>query len=74
MLSQFGPEARAVVTLAEQESRNANQYYLGTEHLLLAMAIAPAPDIAVYFAENDLQAWQVKRALREAMVDTFEHA
>lgn len=73
MFSRFGPAARAVFTLAEQECRNASQYYLGTEHLLLAMAIAPPPDVAAYFASVGVEAWQVKRALREAMDGACEH-
>lgn len=73
MFSRFGPAARAVVTLAEQECRNASHYYLGTEHLLLAMAIAPPPDIMSYFASAGIEPWQVKRALREAMEPASEH-
>jgi ATP-dependent Clp protease ATP-binding subunit ClpC len=74
MFSRFSPQARAVVTLAEQECRNASHYYLGTEHLLLAMAIAPPPDVAGYFAAAGIEPWQVKRALREAMDGASEHA
>ncbi len=73
MFSRFGPAARAVVTLAEQECRNASQYYLGTEHLLLAMAIAPPPDIAAFFACVGVEPWQVKRALRETMDGALDH-
>ena len=73
MFSRFSPSARAVVTLAEQECRNASQYYLGTEHLLLAMAIAPPPDVAGYFAGVGIEPWQVKRALRAAMDGPSEH-
>lgn len=73
MFARFGSAARAVVTLAEQECRNASQYYLGTEHLLLAMAIAPPPDIAAYFASVGVEPWQVKRALREAMDGALDH-
>jgi ATP-dependent Clp protease ATP-binding subunit ClpC len=73
MFSRFSPQARAVVTLAEQECRNASHYYLGTEHLLLAMAIAPPPDVAGYFAAVGIEPWQVKRALREAMDGASEH-
>lgn len=73
MFARFSPSARAVVTLAEQECRNASQYYLGTEHLLLAMAIAPPPDVAGYFATAGIEPWQVKRALRTAMNGASEH-
>jgi ATP-dependent Clp protease ATP-binding subunit ClpA len=73
MFSQFGPAARAVVTLAEQECRNASHYYLGTEHLLLSMAIATPPDIAAYFKQAGLEPWQVKWACRASMEPASEH-
>ena len=73
MFSRFSPAARAVITLAEQECRNASHYYLGTEHLLLAMAIAPPPDVAAYFASKGVEPWRVKRALREAVAPADEH-
>lgn len=73
MFSHFSPAARAVITLAEQECRNASHYYLGTEHLLLAMAIAPPHDVAAYFAGIGVEPWQVKRALREALDPASDH-
>ena len=73
MFSQFGPAARAVVTLAEQECRNASHYYLGTEHLLLAMAIATPPDVKEYFARVGLEPWQVKWACRASMEPASDH-
>ncbi|HLW37260.1 MAG TPA: Clp protease N-terminal domain-containing protein [Candidatus Eremiobacteraceae bacterium] len=73
MFSEFNAAARAVLTLAEQECRNASHYYLGTEHLLLAMAIAPPPDIAEYFRNAGIEPWQVKRALRDALNVSYDH-
>jgi ATP-dependent Clp protease ATP-binding subunit ClpC len=73
MFSRFSPAARAVVTLAEQECRNASHYYLGTEHLLLAMAIAPPADVTAYFSSIGVEPWQVKRALRSAMEGASDH-
>jgi ATP-dependent Clp protease ATP-binding subunit ClpA len=73
MFSRFSPAARAVLTLAEQECRNASHYYLGTEHLLLAMAIAPPPDVAAYFSSLGIEPWQVKQVLRKAMDGASEH-
>lgn len=73
MFSRFSPAARAVTTLAEQECRNASHYYLGTEHLLLAMAIDPPADIAAEFARMGLEPWLVKRAVREVMGPGGEH-
>jgi ATP-dependent Clp protease ATP-binding subunit ClpC len=74
MFSQFGPAARAVVTLAEQECRNASHYYLGTEHLLLSMAISTPPDVEEYFRSAGLEPWQVKWACRASMEPASDHA
>jgi ATP-dependent Clp protease ATP-binding subunit ClpA len=73
MFSQFGPAARAVVTLAEQECRNASHYYLGTEHLLLAMAISTPADVAMRFERDGVERWQVKWACRASMEPASEH-
>lgn len=73
MFSQFGSAARAVVTLAEQECRNASHYYLGTEHLLLSMAIATPPDVKEFFINGGLEPWQVKWACRASMEPASDH-
>ena len=73
MFSRFDPAARAVVTLAEQECRNASHYYLGTEHLLLSMAIVTPQDIAEYFTRSGLEPWQVKWACRASMEQASDH-
>ena len=73
MFSQFSPAAQAVVHLAEQECRNASHYYLGTEHLLLAMVIAPPADALAYFRTIGVEPWEIKRALRTAMDPPGDH-
>lgn len=73
MFSHFDAAARAVCTLAEQECRNASHYYLGTEHLLLAMAIAPPADVADCFRQVGIDPWAVKRLLREHMEPPADH-
>jgi ATP-dependent Clp protease ATP-binding subunit ClpA len=73
MLSHFSQAAQTLVHLAEQECRNASHYYLGTEHLLLAMAISPTPDVAAYFQERNTEAWRVKQAVRALMNEPAEH-
>jgi ATP-dependent Clp protease ATP-binding subunit ClpA len=37
VFSRFSPASRRVLRAAEQECRNHNHYYLGVEHLLLAL-------------------------------------
>ena len=59
--------------LAEQECRNASHYYLGTEHLLLAMVIAPPDDVLEYFRSIGAEPWQIKRELRAAMDPPCPH-
>src|SRR5215831_8994706 len=73
MFTRFSATARAVTTLAEQECRNASHYYLGTEHLLLAMASDPPSDIAAEFVRMGLEPWLVKRAVREALGPGGDH-
>jgi ATP-dependent Clp protease ATP-binding subunit ClpA len=73
LFSQFSTAAQAVVHLAEQECRNASHYYLGTEHVLLAMAIAPPAGVLDYFQALGAQPWEIKRALRAAMDPPCEH-
>ncbi|HZV78810.1 MAG TPA: Clp protease N-terminal domain-containing protein [Candidatus Binatus sp.] len=73
MFARFSPHAQAVVHLAEQECRNASHYYLGTEHLLLAMVIAPPDDVLEHFASIGAQPWEIKARLRSAMDPPSEH-
>jgi ATP-dependent Clp protease ATP-binding subunit ClpA len=73
MFSHYGSAARAVIKLAEQECRNANHYFLGTEHILLAMTIDPTPDITAFFHDAHLDRYDVKRALFAAMGDPADH-
>lgn len=37
MFAKFSPASRRVLRAAEQECRNHNQYYVGAEHLMLAL-------------------------------------
>lgn len=37
MFSRFSPASRRVLRAAEQECRNHNHYYVGVEHVLLAL-------------------------------------
>ena len=73
MFSHFSQSAQALVHLAEQECRNASHYYLGTEHLLLAMAVAPSADIAAYFSKRGIEPWRMKQAVRALMEPPADH-
>ncbi|MBV9148780.1 MAG: hypothetical protein JO024_02865 [Candidatus Eremiobacteraeota bacterium] len=37
MFSRFSPASRRILRAAEQECRNHNHYYVGAEHILLAL-------------------------------------
>lgn len=45
MFSKFSPASRRVLRLAEQECRNHNHYYIGAEHLLVALLEERDPEI-----------------------------
>ncbi len=58
MFAKFSPASRRVLRAAEQECRNHNHYYVGAEHLIVAL-----------LEERDTQ---ILRTLSEASVDIRE--
>jgi len=79
MFERFTDQARQVVDLAEEEARQLNHNYIGTEHLLLGMVMAANRVVA-----NTLQPLRkgpemvreraVRRALQRGMADRGEGA
>ena len=67
MFIRFSPAAKRVLRLAEQESRNLNHYYVGAEHLLLALCDEPDQAIAAYLAERRIRKDQLHAELRRAL-------
>jgi Clp amino terminal domain, pathogenicity island component len=58
--------ARAVVVLAHEEARSLWHNYVGTEHLLLALAAGESdPDVARLLADAGLSAGAVRRAIEQ---------
>jgi len=45
VFSNFSPASRRVLRLAEQECRNHSHYYIGAEHLLVALLEERDPEI-----------------------------
>ncbi|MGB6985584.1 MAG: Clp protease N-terminal domain-containing protein [Candidatus Aquilonibacter sp.] len=45
MFERFGPASLRVLRVAEQECRNHNQYYVGAEHLMVALLEERDPEI-----------------------------
>jgi hypothetical protein len=54
MFQKFSHEARRVVVLAQEESRLLEHDYIGTEHLLLALARRPTALVEQVFAAVDV--------------------
>lgn len=67
MFIHFSPAAKRVLRLAEQESRNLNHYYVGAEHLLLALCDEPDQAITAYLVERRIRKDQLHAELRRAL-------
>ena len=67
MFKQFGPAARRALRLAEQECRNHNHYYVGAEHLLLALCAEPDSSILESLARRGTAPETVRAAVRRAL-------
>ncbi len=67
MFTRFSPAAKRVLRLAEQECRNLNHYYVGVEHLLLALCEERDAATAAYLAERGADCDDVHAELRRAL-------
>ena len=67
MFTRFGSAARRVLRLAEQECRNHNHYYVGTEHLLLALCAEPDSATLAYLAGREISPEAMRAAVRRAL-------
>jgi len=67
VFNRFSPGAKRVLRLAEQECRNLNHYYVGAEHLLLALCEEPDPATAAHLLELRVQNDELHAALRRAL-------
>jgi len=67
VFTRFSPAANRILRLAEQECRNLNHYYVGAEHLLLALCDEPDQATAVYLAELRVSKDQLHAALRRSL-------
>ncbi len=52
---------------AEQECRNHNHYYIGVEHLMVALLDEQDEAIAAWFAQQKIDAGEVHSELRRAL-------
>jgi ATP-dependent Clp protease ATP-binding subunit ClpC len=67
VFNRFSPAAKRVLRLAEQECRNLNHYYVGAEHLLLALCEELDPATAAYLLELRVRTEDLHAALRRAL-------
>ena len=56
-----------MLRLAEQECRNHNHYYVGAEHLLLALCAEPDASTAAYLSARNIAPEAVRAAVRRAL-------
>ena len=67
MFSRFDPAAKRVLRAAEQASRNHNHYYVGVEHLVLALLEERDPAIEARLAPHGTSAADIIGELRGAI-------
>jgi len=67
VFTRFSPAAKRVLRLAEQECRNLNHYYVGVEHLLLALCEERDAATAAYLAQRGVHCDEVHLELRRAL-------
>lgn len=67
MFSKFNPASRRVLRIAEQECRNHSHYYVGAEHLLVALLEERDPAILDGLAADGIDARDVHAEVRRAL-------
>jgi ATP-dependent Clp protease ATP-binding subunit ClpA len=67
LFSKFNPASRRVLRVAEQECRNHSHYYVGAEHLLVALLEERDPDILAELQSDGIDARDVHAEVRRAL-------
>jgi ATP-dependent Clp protease ATP-binding subunit ClpA len=67
MFSRFSPASRRILRAAEQECRNHNHYYVGAEHVLLALLEEHDPAIGARLASDHIDFGEVHAEARRAL-------
>ena len=67
MFSRFDPASRRVLRVAEQECRNHSHYYVGAEHLLVALLEERDPSIIHRLDEDGIDVREVHAEVRRAL-------
>ena len=67
MFNRFSPAAKRVLRSAEQACRNHNHYYVGVEHVMLALLEEHDPGVEARLAERPIAAPDLELELRRAL-------
>lgn len=67
MFSRFNPASRRVLRIAEQECRNHSQYYVGAEHLLVALLEERDPSVLHNLDSSGIDVREVHAEVRRAL-------
>ena len=67
MFSKFSPASGRILRAAEQECRNHNHYYVGVEHLAVALLDEQDDAVANWLKENSIDAGEAHYELRRAL-------
>jgi ATP-dependent Clp protease ATP-binding subunit ClpA len=74
VFSKFDSASRRVLRAAEQECRNHSHYYVGVEHLLVALLDERDPEIVAELTTDGIDAGEVHAEVRRSLVAGEERA
>ncbi|MEO6914216.1 MAG: Clp protease N-terminal domain-containing protein [Candidatus Baltobacteraceae bacterium] len=67
MFSRFSPASRRVLRAAEQECRNHNHYYVGAEHVLVALLEERDPAVLACLRERRVDFGEIHGEVRRSL-------
>jgi type VI secretion system protein VasG len=67
LFAKFSPASGRVLRAAEQECRNHNHYYVGVEHLLVALLEEQDSDVSARLRGEHIDAAEVHAEVRRAL-------
>jgi len=67
LFSRFNPASRRVLRIAEQECRNHSHYYVGAEHLLVALLEERDPSVIHSLDAGGIDAREVHAEVRRTL-------
>jgi len=67
LFSHFNPSSWRVVRVAEQESRNHNDYFIGAEHLLVALLEERDPAVVAALESSGIDVHELHAEIRRSL-------